>query len=157
MNMFVETGPVTRCRRGRGSNRWLTAQSGPTHPDFSQKVLLPRPHLDTPLRLRARKRAAEFLEIFFFFLFRTRAVKTLKISSCRPARSSRQTSPPSQWAPLACTGVVNILITSKLSWLNFKHVWRSRTTVNHSHLSPTASIFVSNTAGHLYLHLHNVR
>lgn len=29
--------------------------------------------------------------------------------------------------------------------------------VNHSHLSPTASIFVPNTTSHLYLHLHNVR
>lgn len=29
--------------------------------------------------------------------------------------------------------------------------------VNHSHLSPTASIFVSNTTSHLYFHLHNVR
>lgn len=152
MNMFVET------RRGCGPNLWLMPQLGliPSRlqSESDADVLLPRPHLDTPPQLRARKRAAEFLEIFF--PFRARAVKTLKTSSCRPAPNSRQTSRP-QRAPLACTGVLNILITSKLSSLNFKHVWRSRTTVNHSHLSPTASIFVSNTAGHLYFHLHNVR
>lgn len=29
--------------------------------------------------------------------------------------------------------------------------------VNHFHLSPTASIFVSNTTSHFYCHLHNVQ